>query len=341
MALIQCTKPKDISPIISAITQRISEIKAISPNAKIAIWAGELHTHPAHKLIQPALLESLTNNGLSCVYAFEKACNYATSAANDHRITIPNDFIDKWSQYDPNHHMLGKMFMTSHGQRMAPRTIEAILEYCVSHDVEIAFTDAARFMGLNSLDLSEPTTGAVAKSLGIPSSMDINISTPQGMALRNHVMVEKVTHLLKKADVVIQHCGAAHVLGDKKRKFHYEDSLKGIFTQRHGSNEDYFSISIVPQPPSFETPVPHENPDTFLIEGLDEGSYGADSDEIISEVDYISSLQGVPDFFKNYSKRSACKSSISIETYRFLEQIVEREQKLGNHSVRNRRPMIF
>lgn len=338
--LITCQNTLNVTPVKDAVKQRVEKIKQHDPNANIIIWAGELHSHPVIKLIQPALIDAITETGLSSIYAMEAARNFGINVADNYNFSIPTDLADELIKRDNEGAIHNLMMTYHHHQSLSPKTIEALSLFWIEKNVRTVFTDAARCDSGNFLDSADLETKTAFDKLKYHKvGGSVTPAEEKGIDARNLVMFTQVKSLLSDIDCVVQMCGVAHVFG-QTGKFNRQNSLSGL--KESDSTPNTYDLKIIPLSKDFnisQIPAGSKTDNTFLVEGLDDRIV---HNRHMHEIDLIRSVKGVDKYFAEYDDRTRFESYHDTrKIYDFFQSWAKEEKINGKNRVRALRQAIF
>lgn len=233
--------PLDLRPAAVAVVQKLKHLRAQPTNDKPpVIIMGEAHNKPTHRLLQQAVMALCTDEGLSVAYHFEQEHSLLPQLLKS-RLNMnlsPRD-IAALSVADSSGRMLLKTAMLFRPVRFATYSAENVFAFAMDNNIAVAFTDAAKCRDdgagrVATLNLRDPLTAQfTAAKRGQPVTSDavISVETPEGMDIRNQMMVAKsVAHAQQvKPDIIVHHCGFQHAVGDARFGFSYAGSLAKQF----------------------------------------------------------------------------------------------------------------
>lgn len=196
--------PLDVRPAIDALENMIRQRSADGP---LIVLMGEEHMFPANQILPQAIASRFKN----------------TSDHTDHRIAYGmewehnslNSVISNLNKFDDIH--LIHAFRAADLQLFGLPAERNMLAFCRHHSISVRFNDAASACksGHCYLDASDPQTKEL---MGDDAAKIIGMTSPQGMALRNKMIINNALQHMEdtKADIYIQQCGAIHLFGNQK-----------------------------------------------------------------------------------------------------------------------------
>lgn len=344
---VVCDDPVDVTPVVDAVKKRVDEIKSADADAKIIVWAGEIHTNPVHKLLQPSILQAVSDVSTP-IMGVELWRNRIIGYADALNYHVSDDYVDRFIEKDRDGKIQNALLALSHGQSRASNTIEAIARFHIDNGFKAVFTDAARYMQGNTLDPMDSATHLAFELSGENTNRnDVRVRSRKGLEIRNRVMLEEASSLLNDTDVVVQMCGMSHIIGEKDfeglRGYDYETSLAGFVNEARASGRDnLYDIKLISSTSVFKVDETYDHvkaDNTLFVTGLYRGDYMASH---VSELDLVHSVKGVPSYFSKYGEMNQDERyRLSVDVYDFIRSMEDEENANGLKRVWNRKPEIF
>lgn len=223
--------PMDLRPAVDIIMKRIADVLGkTDENTPTVVLMGDTHTVPAHVELQHLVAAQLLKMEQKFAFNFEMPNNFIeTIAAKNLNKPFPRYLKSRASDYDLDGKAILSGFMGFH-TLPSPAAHNDLFAFCYKNSIPFQFNDAARKSHLIDR-YNKQNKEAKTKYSGPVKNFEIE--DPDGMAVRNHVMVERaLTHAEKVGtNLILQGCGINHIFGNYSDKSRYEDSLSALYKQ--------------------------------------------------------------------------------------------------------------
>ncbi len=215
------------------------------------VMLGELHQAPEHQLVHMLVGSALRDKGYNIAIGHERPYNagwkQALEIMGKARVVGNNQSVAALQKMTDSD--FGRMQMNFKNFRpvAAPYSHDLASNSFTRRGISMAFNDAARCdiesdkrldkynSKLDMLDMLDEVSRSLTAKHSIVMDDKASLMSVPGVHLRNRVIIMKACEhaAREKAEIYIQLCGNAHVVGIKNnvftKKFPYEESLTGLF----------------------------------------------------------------------------------------------------------------
>jgi hypothetical protein len=196
---------------------------------------------PTHRALQQGLLSRLLGGTASfpmkrAAFGVERPHDFLETILRMQDLPMPRGSRGLMAAADVDGVQLLKAFR-AYEPCNAPASMRNLMEFCRRHEVSVRFNDAA--LDDVFIDARDPSTRALMDD----SCKKVTACGRDGVALRNRMMPQRALRHMRDtgAQVYVQTCGRAHLLGDTGRGFDFTNSLSARFME---ANVDVLPVAI-------------------------------------------------------------------------------------------------
>ncbi len=233
----QCGDWYDLRPVLDVLQTEVE--RRTQGGRKLVVLMGENHRKTMHIALGQSLLSRLLSSSSVLAYGLERSYDLLP-----HILTksfdrfLPSDLKRALISSDVDGEWMLKSCKAAFICNDAPLADSNLLSFCEAEKISVRANDAPTFLMPNIEGLQhylnnyDPVLRDVIARYA-PAMLDKHIPacSPDGMYLRNQMMVEQALRHMKHANaqVYIQKCGLAHVYGDDR--FYDNDRSEALFSQ--------------------------------------------------------------------------------------------------------------
>jgi hypothetical protein len=208
----------DIRPAANLAFQKIEQAHEDAKKAKkpLVVLMGESHHCPTHRMVRQLVMQKLSDEDYKFGYGVEYEWNYYPQ---DHQAFLADRKGEKSLDVSQRNRFFD----------CANQSFKNTLSFIADKKIPFRPNDTGRKYQDDKIICVPPPIAEFENS-----PKDLDAQCPDGMYLRNQVIVRHaMDHLGKLGNdyFYIQHCGSAHIFGDKPEALPYEQSLSALFEQ--------------------------------------------------------------------------------------------------------------
>lgn len=263
----------DLRPIAEKIADRVVAKRNLATGKKspLILVLGENHSMPAHIMTSMMVIRRLQEKGFCLAVGMEQSANLIEESFSRYsRLVYARDRMPiSYPQLALKKYIIDE-------RRAAPISSSILGIDLLTRKIPVFFTDVSQYS--QAIHLTEPEVAAVCEEMGLRKDEPVECESPQGIALRNTLMVQRASnHIsrLQNLDIFVIVCGSNHMAGSRTQHqiipydrsiaqlliarnyevlavpFQASDWCKDNLPPEHGLNSDNSLLDIQPPENSF------------------------------------------------------------------------------------------